>query len=594
MSLLARIGRTRWRIRVGLLILIVGSVAALGTPDEANAVSTSPITGAIGTGIDIITGGVGSSVVDGFGALLGKLFSWSAGIINRHLLAWLVSVPNYAISTSGGPNQQGSNLAELASTTSAMAFAMLAAVGTVSGARYWAAGLSGSGGFEALQGLARTVAAALFVVAWPWIFRHCADLTNAAAKGLLGSGTVLDDTSRLLGVAFGTTVAFNFLSIFIACFAGVLFLALLMCKIVASASTALVFTGMPLAIVLWVIPELAWIARAAMRAFAVVLAIPMIWSLCFATFAALSVDALSLKGAGSVADSLILPLVALALLWILVTLPRMLARAALLGGFSGGAFVSRTASFVGARRIDAALPGRGSGATSGSGGSSNGRSGPSSQGQQASGARTGVTVAAATAVAGPAGTAAGTGSSAAGGSSGAGAGAKVASPAMSRATPTTSPTPVAPRGATSGLPPASWKEIQDRVPAETERAQARRESTTRQDVASAMRDLRPDVQRAIHSLSTAKEGRITGEMVHQASRSGLSADEQAAFRTLAAATPEVRMQGLSDVLGSLSTQAGDSSAVTPRDTGGPLGSPPASAEDLTQPDVRDQQAPGSS
>ena len=71
-----------------------------------------------------------------------------------------------------------------------------------------------------------------------------------------------------------------------------------MCKIVVSASTALVFVAMPLAVMLWVIPELAWIARAAMRAFAVVLVIPLAWALCFATFAAVGVDALALKGAG--------------------------------------------------------------------------------------------------------------------------------------------------------------------------------------------------------------------------------------------------------------------------------------------------------
>ena len=89
------------------------------------------------------------------------------------------------MATSSG--RAGSNLAELASTTSAMAFALLAAVGTVAVLRYWAAGLIGSGGFNAVEGLARTVAAALFVVAWPWLFGHAADLSNAAARGARGS-----------------------------------------------------------------------------------------------------------------------------------------------------------------------------------------------------------------------------------------------------------------------------------------------------------------------------------------------------------------------------------------------------------------------
>src|SRR3954464_24695 len=358
----ARHMRTRPRGVMGwvAIAMVVAAVGSLGGADEARALPPLPITGglggAVGAGGDAITGGLGGAAVDGFSALLGKLFAWPAETINGQLLAWLFAVPDYAISPqSTSSDAAGSNLAELASTTSAMAFALLAAVGTVAGLRYWAAGLSGSGGFDALEGLGRTVAAALFVVAWPWLFRHAADLSDAAARGLLGSGSVLDDTSRLLGVAFAAAVSLNFLAIVIACGAGLLFVGLLMCKIVASASTALVLVAMPLALALWVIPELEWIARAVMRAFAVVLVIPVAWALCFATFAAVGVDALELKGAGSLADSLIMPLVALALLWIMLALPRTLARLALLGGFARGGFASRTASYVSARRADAAI-----------------------------------------------------------------------------------------------------------------------------------------------------------------------------------------------------------------------------------------------
>src|SRR4051812_12447862 len=358
----ARRKRLHPRGTMGWALVAVGVATAgsLGGADEARALPPGPVGGplgaAIGAGVDAVTGGLGGAAGDGFSALGGKLFSWPAEVINRRLLAWLVAVPDYAISpqsTSSG--RAGSNLAELASTTSAMAFALLAAVGTVAGLRYWAAGLSGSGGFDALEGLGRTVTAALFVIAWPWLFRHMVDLSNAAARGLLGSGSVLDDTSRLLGVAFAAAVSLNFLSIVIAFGAGLLFLGLLMCKIVASASTALVFVAMPLAAALWVIPELEWVARAAMRAFAVVLVIPVAWALCFATFAAVGMDALALKGAGSLADSLIMPLVALALLWVTLALPRTLARMALLGGAARGGVAPRPASYVTARRAGGAI-----------------------------------------------------------------------------------------------------------------------------------------------------------------------------------------------------------------------------------------------
>ncbi len=62
-----------------------------------------------------------------------------------------------------------------------------------------------------------------------------------------------------------------------------------------------------------------------------------------------------------------------------------------------------------------------------------------------------------------------------------------------------------------------------------------------------MRDLAPrDAAGACSALAEAKEGRIGGEMVHQAARSDLGERERDAFRTLAAATPEVRTQGIGD------------------------------------------------
>ncbi|WP_157592142.1 hypothetical protein [Solirubrobacter soli] len=601
--------RTRPRAVVGWALVAIGvaSVGSLSSADEARAlppVPVGPLGPAIGVGVDAITGGLGGAAVDGFSALLGKLFSWPAEVINRHLLAWLVAVPDYAISprsTSSG--RAGSNLAELASTTSAMAFALLAAVGTVAGLRYWAAGLSGSGGFDALEGLARTVGAALFVVAWPWLFRHAADLSNAAARGLLGSGSVLEDTSRLLGQAFVSAVSLNFFAIVIACAAGLLFLALLMCKIVASASTALVFTAMPLAAALWVIPELEWVARAAMRAFAVVLVIPVAWALCFATFAAVGMDALELKGAGSLADSLIMPLVALALLWVMLALPRSLARMAMLGGFARGGFGARTASYVAARRTDAAIS---QGVPSSFGGKrGSGASDvpdPASPGAGARGQRpTGAAVAgsaAATAVGGPVGAAAAAGARGAGaGTAAGGRGASAAAAASSTSPASTgSATPVpsarspradssAPAPVNRGLRAPSWQEIRERVPAEAEAAAARRDSTTRADVAAAMRDLDPETQSALQRLADAKKGRIGGEMVHQAARSDIGEGERDAFRTLAAATPQVRTQGIADFFAD--TQA--SSAVTapgdatrsgdpgPLAASGPMGAPAPAA-----------------
>src|SRR4051812_34571935 len=98
----ALLRRSRWELRAALIVVTLVTLGSLGGPDEAHALPPVPIGGGlgpvIGAGVDAITGGLGGTVVDAFSALLGKLFSWPADIINRRLLAWLVAVPDYAIS----------------------------------------------------------------------------------------------------------------------------------------------------------------------------------------------------------------------------------------------------------------------------------------------------------------------------------------------------------------------------------------------------------------------------------------------------------------------------------------------------------------
>src|SRR3954464_13799160 len=110
--------RPRGRMAWAVVALGAATVGSLGRADEARALPPLPIgpLGPIGVGVHAITDGLGGAVVDGFSALLGKLFAWPADIINRRLLAWLVAGPDYAISPqSTAAGRAGSNLAELAS-----------------------------------------------------------------------------------------------------------------------------------------------------------------------------------------------------------------------------------------------------------------------------------------------------------------------------------------------------------------------------------------------------------------------------------------------------------------------------------------------
>ena len=257
-------------------ILLVSSVAA----PQAQA------KGILGTGISIpnplspILGGLSSGIVGlavkAFEAIIKALFTPLAKFVTVALIGWLTAIPNFA---------QG-HVAQLEQTVAAICGGVLGAVATISVIRYWLAGFAGGGdsGFSALEGLVRTVGAALFIAIWPWLFQKAIGLANLLSSALLGSGTTVHDVAKLLeaglaGTAVGSLSGIGlFLGIAIAVAASLLFLGLLLLKIVVSVSTILLFVGMPFAAVLW--PITPWIARLVGRAFAVCLAVPVLWALC--------------------------------------------------------------------------------------------------------------------------------------------------------------------------------------------------------------------------------------------------------------------------------------------------------------------------
>ena len=171
----------------------------LGLPSPGQVISG--LLGGIG---NVIGGTVGKLAVTAFDAIIHALFAPIAHFINTQLIGWLVAVPDYA--------PAGSHVAATEHTVLAMAGAALGAVATISIARFWAAGLAGSGG-SALEGLARTVGAALFLPIWPWVFHTAVALANDASTGLLGSGSVTKASANLLAVGVGAGVGLGFLGV---------------------------------------------------------------------------------------------------------------------------------------------------------------------------------------------------------------------------------------------------------------------------------------------------------------------------------------------------------------------------------------------
>jgi hypothetical protein len=535
-------------LAVGAVVLVAVTLVSAATPPEAHATSI--------LGIDInplnwpgkIFGGIGGDIaklaVGAFDAIIKALFAPIAKFITTELIGWLVAVPNFT---------QG-NVSQLERTVVAMGGGLLGAVATISVVRYWVAGFAGGGdsGFAALEGLTRTVGAALFLAMWPWLFDTAVRLTNLFTSSLMGSGSVVNDAARLLAAGLSTGVALNFtpiglfLNIAIAVAASLLFLGLLLLKIVVSVTTVLIFIGMPLAAVLW--PVTPWVARLAMRAFATCLAVPVLWALCFAGSAAVSLNALSFNSRGFM-NTLLQPLVAIVLLWVMLKLPITLARVAMLGGTAlGGGFVSRAASYAaGSQMRDTArqhMP-------SWAGGHSARADTPSSQRESRTADRLRSAASIAGAVAsGGAGAVAGVAS--VGAASGGGAGSGAASAANGRAytPPPTAQAHTSGQGLQSGLQTPSFAGREQDFANEKFEAQFRERTSpvSAEQAKAALQSVPESTQRGIAELVSEHGDGAREHLAYQA-MGEWSPQERDALRTLAGASDDVRSQAINDVLG---------------------------------------------
>jgi len=541
--------RRRGLLLLGAAVLAVAVLLSVASPPRALALSIGPVgpdpIGGLGNLLGGVTDGIAKLAVGGFDAVIKALFAPIAKFITTQLIGWLVAVPNLT---------QG-NVAALEQTVEAMGGGMLGAVATISTIRYWAAGFAGGGdsGFAALEGLTRTVGAVLFLAVWPWLFGTAVSLTNLFTSSLLGSGAVVHDVSHLLAAGLGAGIALNFtpiglfLNIAMAVAASLLFLGLLLVKIVVSISTIVVFIGMPLAVVAW--PVVPWIARAAMRAFAVCLLVPILWALCFAASAAVSLNAISFN-ATSVMNALLEPLVAIVLLWVMLRLPMHLAKVAMLGAAPlGGGFASRAVSYAaGSQLRDTArqhLP-----AWAGGQSSSSSEQSVQSESRTATRLRQAATLAGASATGGTAGVAAATAGgaasieSAASGSTGptvTGSGGN----GRSYTPPPTAQAHTASHAGEAGLQTPSFREQDFANETFEARFRDRTSPVSAEQARAALQALPADTQRGIGQLISEHGAGAREHLAYQA-LGDWSPDEREALRTLAAASPEIRAQALGD------------------------------------------------
>ena len=161
------------------------------------------ISGLLGGIGHVIGGTVGKLAVTAFDAIIHALFAPIAHFINTQLIGWLVAVPDYA--------PAGSHVAATEHTVLAMAGAALGAVATISIARFWAAGLAGSGG-SALEGLAERSARRCCCRSGHGCSTPLSRSRTMRAPGLLGSGSVTKSSANLLAVGVGAGVGLGSLA----------------------------------------------------------------------------------------------------------------------------------------------------------------------------------------------------------------------------------------------------------------------------------------------------------------------------------------------------------------------------------------------
>ncbi len=324
-----------------------------------NAVGAAGPFGAIGAGLAGAVGVCGSSAngtTDAGAAtseVLKKLFLPAAGIslFGDVLLSHTLSkVPDYSTNSPG--------VVHLETAMTAIAFALLSLILTLSIIRYTVSGLSGGGG-SAIDGVIRTFAAALLIVAWPFLFSGLISLVNAITTGVLNTHAVHTGLLHLDALAAGSAIAAKvffgagasfgwILGILIFGLNAILVVGLLLLKVALGATTTILFVVMPLALALWPLRETSWLAGKLSSVLSVAIAAPLVWALLFAVASVLT---------GSIADAGILAipirlLTAISTYVLAIFAPFLLFRQAH-GGIAHpvGSFGSRVASGVASRTL---------------------------------------------------------------------------------------------------------------------------------------------------------------------------------------------------------------------------------------------------
>lgn len=284
--------------------------------------------------LDLLPGGIHPTqwAVDGFKAILRYIFGDQLGEVGRHLVNLLLSVP-LLTDTAAFPR-----LNDYRGYVTGGAWGILGLSFVVSSLRYWLSSYGGSGAYEALMGFVRTVGAIAILLVFPIVFDQLARAVNAFTSALVANPIVGNGLGKGLVAVLGTTpgTSGGGIAMLIGLAAIVVALMLLVIKVIVTALLAVLFVLSPLAIALWPIEELSWAMRSLAQAMLGLLVFPILWAVCFGTFAVLNTDALFPGNQGDVITAVLAPLITLAALIIAFRLPFAVLHQATNAGISTG------------------------------------------------------------------------------------------------------------------------------------------------------------------------------------------------------------------------------------------------------------------
>ncbi len=326
--------------------------------------------GAVGDAIsgaaDFVGGLLSSPFVAGFKAIMDYLFAPIKAALTVALIKWIITIPNLSAGHVGN----------LEARIAVGAGGLLAATTTISIVRFWGAGLTGDGGWAGAEGIARAAAAAALIGLWPQIFDLAVRLSNALQTGILNEATEDQLTSLFRNVGKVGLISGGvplFFDIAMAIVGTLMLLALVAMKIIITALTIVLFCAMPLALVIWPIPEMAGAAKYCLRTLAVLLAIPVMWCVIFGAFAAIGADTFTFHNTGkdqgllgtTLNVAVVRPLVAISLLYLALVMPRRLLQLASFPGGGGGGVVRSAVTYSAVHAGFRHAPQIGQGAVSG-------------------------------------------------------------------------------------------------------------------------------------------------------------------------------------------------------------------------------------